>query len=241
MLLWLATSAVRQQNPVVRFESGAQILIEWGPLLNGKHYERLGDAFKRVFGSTVFFGTKDERRGSEVWSGGRTHFFDHMRLWFRDEELRDGNQGNTVTLSQPFWEELKNHPIPVDTEVIRMLALNPGCLDLYTWLSWRCYKAKRPERIPLFGPQGLIRLHGIARTAATLHLDGGKLKRIMAGGQSSRKLKPTFVELLTPPSNSLVECVIELTGNHGTVRVHLKSASARDVATVTGALWEAVS
>lgn len=87
----------------------------------------------------------------------------------------------------------------------------------------------------------VARLHGIARTAATLHLDGGKLKRIMAGGQSSRKLKPTFVELLTPPPNSLVECVIELTGNRGTVRVHLKSASARDVATVTGALWEAVS
>ena len=38
VLLWLATSAVRQQNPVVRFESGAQILIEWGLPLNGKHY-----------------------------------------------------------------------------------------------------------------------------------------------------------------------------------------------------------
>jgi hypothetical protein len=149
VLLWLATSVVRHQNPIVRFESGAQILIEWGLPLNGKHYERLGDAFKRVFGSTVFFGTKNERRGSEVWSGGRTHFFDHMRLWFCDDELRESDKGNTVTLSQPFWEELKNHPIPVDTEVIRMLAHNPGCLDLYTWLSWRCYKAKVSERVPL--------------------------------------------------------------------------------------------
>jgi len=84
---------VRQQNPVVRFESGAQILIEWGLPLNGKHYKRLGDAFKRVFGSTVFFGTKDERRGSEVWSGGRTNVFDHMRLWFPEEELRETHMG----------------------------------------------------------------------------------------------------------------------------------------------------
>jgi hypothetical protein len=165
VLLWLATSAVRQQNPVVRFESGAQILIEWGLPLNGKHYERLGDAFKRVFGSTVFFGTKDERRGSEVWSGDRTHFFDHMRVWFRDEELRDVDEGNTVILSQPFWEELKNHPIPIETEVIRILAHNPGCLDLYTWLSWRCYKAKGPERIPLFGPQGLMNQLGVQEYA----------------------------------------------------------------------------
>src|SRR5262245_17249542 len=75
VLLWLATSAVRQQNPIVRFDSGAQILIEWGLLLNGKHYKRLGEAFKRVFGGTVFFETKDESRGSEVWSTGRAHFF----------------------------------------------------------------------------------------------------------------------------------------------------------------------
>jgi hypothetical protein len=167
VLLWLATSAVRQQNPVVRFESGAQILIEWGLPLNGKHYQRLGDAFKRVFGSTVFFGTKDERRGSEVGSAGRTHFFffDHMRLWFRDEELGQGSEGNTVTLSQTFWEELRNHPIPVDTEVIRMLAHNPGCLDLYTWLSWRCFKAKGLERVPLFGPQGLMNQLGVQEYA----------------------------------------------------------------------------
>ncbi len=65
---------------------------------------RLGDAFKRVFGSSVFFGTKGERRGSKVWSAGRAHFFDHMRLWFRDEELGHGSDTNTVKLSQTFWE-----------------------------------------------------------------------------------------------------------------------------------------
>jgi hypothetical protein len=102
VLLWLATSAVRKQNPVVRFESGAQILIEWGLPRNGKHYKRLGDAFKRVFGSSVFFGTKDERRGSDVWNTGRTHFFDEMRLWFRDEELGDGHESNTVTFPDNF-------------------------------------------------------------------------------------------------------------------------------------------
>jgi hypothetical protein len=92
---------------------------------------------------------------------GRTHFFDEMRLWFRDEELGDGHQSNTVTLSRQFWDELKNHPIPVDTEVVRMLAHNPGCLDLHTWLSWRCFKAKGTERIPLFGPQGLMNQLGV--------------------------------------------------------------------------------
>jgi hypothetical protein len=31
---------------------------------------------------------------------------------------------NLVTLSAPFWEELKKHPIPVDADVVRVLANN---------------------------------------------------------------------------------------------------------------------
>ena len=68
---------------------------------------------------------------------------------------------NTVTLSAQFWEELRTHPIPVDTEVVRALANNPGCLDLYTWLTWRCYQAKGTQRIPVFGPMGLASQLGV--------------------------------------------------------------------------------
>jgi hypothetical protein len=36
-----------------------------------------------------------------------------------------------------------------------------GCLDLYTWLTWRCYQSKELQRIPLFGPAGLASLLGV--------------------------------------------------------------------------------
>ena len=156
VLLWLATAAVRQKSPVVRFGSAAEILVEWGMQTNGSHYRRLHDAFRRVFGSTIFFGTKDDLREAEVWNCSRGHFFDQMRLWFHKENSTGGKKGeNTVTLSPAFWEELRTHPMPVDTEVVRALANNPGCLDLYTWLTWRCYQAREVQRIPLFGPMGL--------------------------------------------------------------------------------------
>ena len=66
VLLWLATAAVRQQSPVVRFGSAAEILVELGMPTNGSHYRRLQDAFRRVFASTIFFGTKEELREGEV-------------------------------------------------------------------------------------------------------------------------------------------------------------------------------
>jgi hypothetical protein len=115
-------------------------------------------------GSTIFFGTQDERQGSQVWDCGRIHFFDQMRLWFQDSGS-GANRNNVLTFSEAFWQELKAHPIPVDCEVVRALANNPGCLDLYTWLSWRCFQAKGPERVPLFGPLGLTGQLGVQEYA----------------------------------------------------------------------------
>jgi hypothetical protein len=166
VLLWLATEAVRTRSPIVRFESASQILTDWGLTTGGEYYRRLVSSFRRVFGSTIFFGTQPDRGRSQVWDCRRIHFVDHVRLWFQHDSDTDGRRReNLVTLSVPFWEELRNHPIPVDTAVVRALANNPGCLDLYTWLTWRCYQAREVERIPLFGALGLASQFGVQEYA----------------------------------------------------------------------------
>jgi hypothetical protein len=160
--LWIATQAVRQQSQTVEFESASQILNEWGLAQNGAHYRRLADGFRRVFASTIFFGSTEGKPRAEVWDCARLHFFERMRLWFRPEPNRmQPGVGNLVTLSEAFWEEIRRHPVPVDAEVVRALANNPGCLDLYTWLSWRCYQARTEELIPLFGEYGLANQLGV--------------------------------------------------------------------------------
>jgi Plasmid encoded RepA protein len=161
LILFLATQAVRYQTREVRFRSGAELLVEWGMPTNGAHYNRLVDAFRRVFGSTVFFGTTEDRSKAEVWHCSRTHFFDSMKLWLSDSGEKAAARDNTVTLSLAFWQELQEHPIPIDADVVRVLARNSGCLDLYTWLTWRCHQAKRPERVPLFGNYGLANQLGV--------------------------------------------------------------------------------
>src|SRR6202521_4086248 len=55
----------------------------------------------------------------------------------------------------------------------------------------------------------LARKDGINRTAAELHLDGGKLKRLMGAKATSGQPSPAFVELLTPRAISVPECTIE--------------------------------
>ncbi|HEX4135394.1 MAG TPA: hypothetical protein VHY84_12345 [Bryobacteraceae bacterium] len=87
----------------------------------------------------------------------------------------------------------------------------------------------------------LARKNGVTQTAAELHLDGGKLKRLMVAKATSGKSAPAFVELLPPQAVSLPECSIELEGRRGKIRIQLKGASASDLVGLSRALWEAAS
>jgi hypothetical protein len=111
------------------------------------------------------------------------------------------------------------------------------------------WRQKRQERTPIpvelwAAASELARRYGVNRTAAALHLDGGKLKRRMAvAGTTTAKrlLPPAFVELIAPRTTSLAECTIELEGRQGKLRIHCKGTPAADLATLSRALWDAVS
>src|SRR2546423_5077813 len=45
-------------------------------------------------------------------------------------------------------------------ETVKLLAPAPAILDLFVWLSYRCFTAKREESIPIFGDFGLVRQIG---------------------------------------------------------------------------------
>jgi hypothetical protein len=108
------------------------------------------------------------------------------------------------------------------------------------WRQNRQGKSPIPEELWSAAVE-LARKDGINRTAAELHLDGGKLKRLMGAKATSGKAAPTFVELLTPRAISVPECTIELEGRRGTVRIQLKGASTSDLAGLSRALWEVAS
>ncbi len=108
------------------------------------------------------------------------------------------------------------------------------------WRKNRQGKSAIPDELWSAAVQ-LARKDGVNRTAAELHLDGGKLKRLMVGKTTREKPAPAFVELLAPRAISIPECTVELEGRHGIVRIQLKGASASDLSALSRALWEAAS
>ena len=81
------------------------------------------------------------------------------RIWYsRDPEqkLLPGDCQNRIVLSEEFYREIQAHPIPTDLEAARVLSSSPAALDLFMWLSYRCFTARGKERVPGFGDFGLV-------------------------------------------------------------------------------------
>ena len=54
------------------------------------------------------------------------------------------------------------HSIPTDLEAAKALSSSPAALDLFMWLSYRCFTAKGQERVPILGDFGLANQSGSA-------------------------------------------------------------------------------
>ena len=93
-------------------------------------------------------------------------------------------------------------------------------------------------------------------TAKALRLEYGKLKRLLESPRSVapsgrakaprgrrrgvRSLPPpaTFLELMTSPTAGLSECLIELEGRRGKMRIQWKGTTAPDLGGLSRAFWE---
>jgi hypothetical protein len=88
----------------------------------------------------------------------RFNFMREAQIWYsRSPEQRpiSSEFENVVVLSDDFYQEILAHPVPNDLEAVKVLAASPAILDLYMWLSYRSFKAKGTESIPIFGEFGL--------------------------------------------------------------------------------------
>ena len=155
--LFLATLAVRQQRQTITFRSTAEMLKTLGMQQGGLQYRRLVCAFQRIFGATIFFGTDTQTQKALVTHQSRFNFMREARIWYsRDpnQEFLPGGFENEIVLTDEFFREVTTHSIPTDLEAAKALSSAPAALDLFMWLSYRCFTAKGQERIPIFGDFG---------------------------------------------------------------------------------------
>jgi hypothetical protein len=85
-----------------------------------------------------------------------------------NQALLHGAFENEIVLSDEFFREVTAHSIPTDLEAAKALSSAPAALDLFMWLSYRCFTAKcateeilrAPRAMARFGSLALARLPG---------------------------------------------------------------------------------
>jgi hypothetical protein len=109
--------------------------------------------------------------------------------------------------------------------------------------EWRSSQSgRRPIPEPLWAlATQLANRHGIFRTAQVLRLDYTKLKKYPRAAVPPEKPTPApaaaFVELMAAATGAC-ECVIEVEGPRGRMRIEWKGPTAPDLAALSRLLWE---
>jgi hypothetical protein len=107
------------------------------------------------------------------------------------------------------------------------------------WRQNRKGKASIPDELWSAAVE-VARREGVNRTSTELRVEWNRLKRRMAASSAAapKAARPAFVELVAPRAQPVPECVIELEGARGKLRIQLKNASASYVATLSVELLE---
>ena len=109
------------------------------------------------------------------------------------------------------------------------------------WRNGRTGKARIPEELWAVALE-TARREGVNRTAQELHLDGGKLKRLLVAADvgADEALHPLgFVELMAPGRAQFQECVIEFESSGSKMRIQWKTTTPPDWASLLRAWRDA--
>ena len=149
LLAWVCTEAVRTQSrELVLGKSLSEFMrtLGIGSDSGGSRGEltRLRNQMKRLFRCTVSLTYEDERGDASVSSSvaDRAEFWwsarkpDHPSLW-----------ESKIYLSEPFFNEIINHPVPLDLNTLTALKRCSLGLDLYLWLSYRIFSLRVPLQL----------------------------------------------------------------------------------------------
>ena len=146
LLAWVSTEAVRTQSrELVLGRSLAKFMKTLGVYTtSGATQTRLRNQMKRLFGCTVSLIYKDENVNATV----NAVIADHTVFWWNERKPDQPSLWDSkIELSEKFFNEIINHPVPLDINTLKALKRCTLGLDLYLWLVYRTFSLRAPQRL----------------------------------------------------------------------------------------------
>ena len=149
ILAWVSTEAVRTQSrELVLGASLAEFMRKLGIYHNsggrGGVQTRLRNQMNRLFGCTVSLIYEDESGFARVTSS----VADRHEFWWNERKPGEPVLFNSkIRLGEDFFNEIINHPVPLDMNTLTALKRSTLGLDLYLWLTYRTFAVRAPQRL----------------------------------------------------------------------------------------------
>ena len=146
ILAWICTEAVRTHSrDLVLGRSLSEFMRKLGiSSTDGRGQARLRNQMERLFYSHVSLIYKEENGEQFVSST----IADQGEFWWNPKQPdQAGLWESKVRLSEPFFNEIVSHPVPLDLTTLKALKRSPLGLDLYLWLVYRTFTLRTPQQI----------------------------------------------------------------------------------------------
>ena len=149
LIAWLCTEAVRTQSPeIVLGPSLSKFMRKLGihTQSGGRGGMRtlIRNQMKRLFGCSVTLIYEDEQVSTSV----NSHIAERTEFWWNERKPDQPVLWESkIELGAKFFQEIINHPVPIDMNTLKALKRCALGLDLYLWLTYRTFALTRPLRL----------------------------------------------------------------------------------------------
>ena len=150
LMAWLSTEAVRTQSrELVLGRSLAEFMRTLGVLSSDSGgasgvRTRLRNQIRRLFNTHVRLIYEDEHGEQFVSSA----IADRGAFWWNERKHDQPSLWESkIYLGEAFFNEIINHPVPIDMNILKALKRSALGLDLYLWLVYRTFALRAPQRL----------------------------------------------------------------------------------------------
>ena len=146
LMAWVSTEAVRTQSrELVMGRSLSEFMRTLGVYdSSGRTQTRLRNQMKRLFSAHVSLVYEDKHREATA----AALIADLTDFWWNPRRPDQPSLWESkIHLSEPFFNEIIQHPVPIDMNTLTALKRSPLGLDLYLWLVYRTFPLRAPLRL----------------------------------------------------------------------------------------------
>ena len=149
LLAWVCTEAVRTRSrELVLGRSLSQFMrklfIYHDSAGTTGARTRLRNQMNRLFGCTVSLVYENDRVSATI----NSPIASRTELWWDPRSLDELVLWNsTIRLGEDFFQEIIQHPVPLNMNILRALSRSSLGLDLYLWLLYRTFTLKHPLKL----------------------------------------------------------------------------------------------